>query len=92
MDLSAKQQPGGGGGAAIVQVDQATQAEVAARQRRAAEREGRRRRRLQVRCTRHAVWFVWGHHGLTNRKIGEAKKVTKFEVNPANLSGFWREI
>ena len=32
------------------------------------------------------------YHGLTNREIGEAKKVTKFEVNPANLSGFWREI
>ena len=32
------------------------------------------------------------YHGLTNRKIGEAKKVTKFELNPANLSGFWREI
>ena len=34
----------------------------------------------------------WRDHGLTNREIGEAKKVTKFEVNPANLSGFWREI
>ena len=32
------------------------------------------------------------NHGLANRKIGEAKKVTIFEVNPANLSGFWREI
>ena len=29
---------------------------------------------------------------MANRKIGEAKEMTQFEVNPANLSGFWREI
>ena len=42
---------------------------------------------------RDAMWRKIGFlHGLTNRNIGEAKKVTKFEMNPANLSGFWREI
>ena len=38
------------------------------------------------------IYLLRFTHGLTNREIGEAKKVTKFEVNPANLSGFWREI
>ena len=36
--------------------------------------------------------FVHCDQRMANRKIGEAKKMTKFEVNPANLSGFWREI
>ena len=35
-------------------------------------------------------WYT--RQRMANRKIGEAKKVTKFELNPANLSGFWREI
>ena len=47
-------------------------------------------RYMQLRS--HSNQFDHPGHGLTNREIGEAKKVTKFEVNPAYLSGFWREI